>query len=139
MSCRVASLGIETWQLALILFKTKVVESQRPAILGDIAHELVRGVLRKLGLNVEGDLNIDSYDAGKMLDDLLRDAGSITAQATGIESHGTVETSKLRGTRSDGSRCRSYGTGGLGCRNRAWSAPRLRLRPVRGEGFRLTP
>jgi len=48
-------------------------------IFRDISDKLIRGVLRKLGLNVEGDLNIGSYDAGKMLDDLLGDARSITS------------------------------------------------------------
>ena len=58
----------------LLLFKTEVVEFQRATVFCDISDKLVRGVLRKLGLNVEGDLNIGSYDAGKMLDDLLCDA-----------------------------------------------------------------
>src|SRR5208283_6062709 len=40
-------------------------------------------------------------------------------------------------TRSDGSACRSSGTGGLGCGNRAWSTPWFRLSAVRGEGVRL--
>jgi len=74
MSCRVASLGIETWQLALILFKTEVVEFEGVTIFCDISDKLVRGVIRKFGLYVEGDLNVGTYDAGKMLDDLLRDA-----------------------------------------------------------------
>ena len=58
----------------LSLFKTEVVEFERATVLCDIADKLIRGVLRKLDLNVEGDLDVGSYDAGKMLDDLLRDA-----------------------------------------------------------------
>jgi len=60
--------------LALILFKTEVVEFESVTVFCDISDELVRGVRRKLDLYVEGDLNVGSYDAGKMLDDLLRDA-----------------------------------------------------------------
>jgi hypothetical protein len=62
------------WTSSLAILEPKIRELQRPAVFRDISDKLIRGVLRKLGLNVEGDLNIGSYDAGKMLDDLLRDA-----------------------------------------------------------------
>jgi len=71
-------------QIVLRLLKTVRVKPQRPAVLRDVPHNLVRRPLWDFGPDFERDFDAGTDDAGEMLNHLLGDLRCVSSKPHGI-------------------------------------------------------
>ena len=97
-----------TAQLATRLFPLESLtgKPQRPTVLGDGAHDVIRRAGRDLGLDLDRHRDPGADQAGKMGDDLVGDPAGVAPDAGGVEGDSAVET---LGPQCRGGQCPSGG------------------------------
>ena len=76
----------------LLLLEPLARELQRPAVLGDRPHDVIRRAGGDLGLDLERHRHLRADQAGQMRDHLVGDAAGVAADTGGVEGDRAVET-----------------------------------------------
>ena len=94
---RTAALGWRSSSVTadLFPFKTLTGELERPAVLGDGAHDVIGRTRGDFGFYLQGHGHFCSHQASEMSDDLIGDLARVAADAGGIEGTRPRESAAL--------------------------------------------
>src|SRR5688572_27474281 len=83
------------FRLRLGVLKVLAREPQRPAVLGDGPHEVLRRSVRDVGLHLQRHLYAYPRSAGQVLDDLLGDPSRLACHPEGVQLDSGMKPPRL--------------------------------------------